>query len=187
MRTSGSKAHLDEVDGRFDRLFSTHHQAIYRYCLRRLGRDEADDATAEVFAVVWRRIGHVPTDETERAWLYTVAYRVVGDRFRGRRRRGLLASRIAAMEFTQKGSIEPAQDHRVDQALAALDQLSATDQELLRLAIWDDLPQSDIARILGITENAVYQRLFRARSRLKARFDRIEAKSSQQTPEEASA
>ncbi len=43
--------------------------------------------------------------------------------------------------------------------LTALDGLSRTDQELLRLSSWDGLTRAEIAHVLGIKENAVDQRL----------------------------
>ena len=70
---------------RFDPLFEDHYQAIYHYCLRRVGTPDAEDATAEVFAVAWRRLHDLPEGEATRAWLYGVAYRVVGNQYRSRR------------------------------------------------------------------------------------------------------
>jgi DNA-directed RNA polymerase specialized sigma24 family protein len=50
-------------------------------------------------------------------------------------------------------------------AFAALASLSAADQEVLRLVAWEDLPNHQIAEVLGITANAVAIRLHRARAR----------------------
>ena len=36
---------------KFDSLFADHYLAVYRYCLRRLGPADSEDAAAEVFAV----------------------------------------------------------------------------------------------------------------------------------------
>jgi RNA polymerase sigma-70 factor (ECF subfamily) len=78
---------------------------------------------------------------------------------------------------------ESGPDLGVELLLAALDELSATDQELLRLSSWDELSRDEIASILGIKQNAVDQRLYRARSRLKVRFERLANDSSRPTPE----
>jgi RNA polymerase sigma-70 factor (ECF subfamily) len=63
--------------------------------------------------------------------------------------------------------------------------LSRSDQELLRLSAWDGLGRAEIASVLGIKENAVDQRLFRARARLRARFEQVAAASLDVTHEEA--
>jgi RNA polymerase sigma-70 factor (ECF subfamily) len=53
----------------------------------------------------------------------------------------------------------------------ALDSLRLSDRELLRLSSWDGLSNSEIAAVMGLKQNAIDQRLFRARSRLRERFD----------------
>lgn len=171
----------DKFRRRFDALFSSHHQDVYRYCLRRLGSSEAEDAAAEVFAVAWRRLNQIPPEE--RAWLLGVAYRVVGNYYRSRRRRIRLSTRLqsAPAQVPAQVTDEP----RL--VLGALATLRASDQELLRLSLWDDLTRSEIAQVLGINENAVDQRLHRARSRLKASFEALTEESVQVQTKGASA
>jgi RNA polymerase sigma-70 factor (ECF subfamily) len=53
------------------------------------------------------------------------------------------------------------------QILAALASLRPIDQELLRMVAWDGMTRTEMASVLGIRENAVDQRLFRARTRLR--------------------
>ena len=170
---------------RFDALFKEHHGAIYRYCLRRLGRSDAEDAAADVFAVAWRRLDKMPTGERSRAWLFGVAYRVIGNQYRSRRRRSRLWARFANFG-TEHDRVEPSSGRDVELVHLALDQLSPADRELLRMSSWDGLTRSDIAYVLGIKENAVDQRLHRARSRLKRRFDVLDnASPSRPEAEEA--
>ena len=154
---------------RFDPLFEDHYQAVYRYCVRRVGAPDAEDATAEVFAVAWRRLHDLPEGEATRAWLYGVAYRVVGNQYRSRQRRHRLTTRLQAGE-TGGLAADKAADSEVEVLYQAFDSLSPGDQELLRLSTWEGLTRTEIAQVLGIKENAVDQRLHRARTRLKARM-----------------
>ena len=171
---------------RFDALFKEHHGAIYRYCLRRLGRSDAEDAAADVFAVAWRRLDKMPTGERSRAWLFGVAYRVVGNQYRSRRRRSRLWTRLADLGTGHDPTrIDPSSGREVEFVHLALDQLSLADRELLRLSSWDGLMRSEIAYVLDIKENAVDQRLHRARSRLKRRFDLLNNAQSPTEAEEA--
>jgi RNA polymerase sigma-70 factor (ECF subfamily) len=55
----------------------------------------------------------------------------------------------------------------------ALDSLRADDRELLRLSAWDGLSNAEIATVIGVKQNAVDQRLFRARQRLRGRFEQL--------------
>ncbi len=176
-----------ETDHRFDPLFQAHHDQIYRYCVRRLGRTDAEDATAEVFAVAWRRLDEMPEGDAGKAWLYGVAYRVVGNQYRSRRRRGSLSSRLTQTGDPAAAVAGPESAGEFETLYAAIDRLSANDRELLRLSSWDGLTRAEIAKVLGIRENAVDQRLHRARSRLKNRLDQLDTGSSRPEPKEASA
>ena len=63
-------------DARFRRLFEE-HQAVLSYCHRRLPADDADDAAAEVFTIVWSRLAKVPAEPATLPWLYGVVCRTL--------------------------------------------------------------------------------------------------------------
>jgi RNA polymerase sigma-70 factor, ECF subfamily len=167
----------------FDRLFNDSHQTIYRYCVRRLGVADAEDAAAEVFAVAWRRLDELPDGSATRAWLFGVAYRVVGNQFRSVRRRANLMRRIAANSAVEKPT-PTTDDVATERLLEALSSLKFADAEVLRLSVWEGLSRHEIAQVLRVKENTVDQRLFRARTRLRAHFESLALRSE---PEEASA
>jgi len=56
-----------EPERLFDSLFDRHYESVARYCLRRLGPAEGEDAAAEVFAIAWRRIDLIPEADSIRA------------------------------------------------------------------------------------------------------------------------
>ena len=167
---------------RFDALFKQHHADVYRYCVRRLGRSDAEDAAAEVFAVAWRRLDSVPADAS-RAWLLGVAYRTVGNQYRSRARRGRLVARLALAPAAGHGDGDPT-DPKADAVLRALGALSRTDGELLMMVAWDELSRREISGILGIKENALDQRLLRARARLRRHLERETDRYLASEPEE---
>lgn len=181
---SGAFEQRTEPTRFFDSLFNDHHDAVFRYCVRRLGLAEAEDAAAEVFAVAWRRLDQIPPGDATRAWLIGVAYKVVGNRFRSRRRRDRLSKRIESEHLAGRDHPAPL-DFDISLIWLALDRLSSTDQELIRLSAWDGLSRAEISDVLGIRVNAVDQRLHRARSRLKTHFDQLVGVDQASTPEEA--
>ena len=58
--------------------------------------------------------------------------------------------------------------------LAALDALRPEDQELLRLAWWEELPRRDIAAALGCSPNAVAHRIQRVGQRVAKEYQRLD-------------
>jgi RNA polymerase sigma-70 factor, ECF subfamily len=154
----------DEQAEQFDRLFRSTFRRVMAYCLRRTTETAAHDAVSEVYAVAWRKRKRLPADEHEAAlWLLGVARNVLANQSRGQRRWARLLRRVAEQPPPLP---PPAEGH--DQGLnEAMASLSAADQEVLRLAYWDDLPPADIASVLGISAGAVSTRLHRARERLR--------------------
>jgi RNA polymerase sigma-70 factor (ECF subfamily) len=149
---------------RLEDLFETHHRALLAYAGRRLPTlTDAEDAVAEVFLVAWRRLDDVPDGDAALPWLYGVARRTIANQRRGHFRRSRLRNRL---EQTADRPTIPAPTGS-EPALAALDRLSASDQEILRLVAWEGLSHAEIAAVLGISVNAVAIRLHRARARFE--------------------
>ena len=183
MPSQGSIELHPETRNRFETLFDTHYLSVSRYCMRRLGPADGEDAAAEVFAIAWRRLDRVPTDDAARTWLLAVAYRVIGNHYRSRRRRHRLSERLTS-EASAGGDPTYNEARLVEETF---DALSKDDREILRMAAWDGLTRTEIATVIGIKENAVDQRLFRARARFKEHFDRLNQNTPNMDPREASA
>ncbi len=158
-----------EQNQRFDELYRTSYQPIFRYVLRRVGPDldEVADVVAEVFVVALRRQDAIPSPPNDRLWLYGVAQRVLRD-FSRRRARGVrLASRLRA-EASLTGQAAGDEGTQVERLQAALTQLREIHREALQLVVWDGLSYEEAACVLGCTANAVALRVHKARSRLRA-------------------
>ncbi|MDA0565240.1 sigma-70 family RNA polymerase sigma factor [Streptomonospora sp. S1-112] len=154
------------AEGAFTRFFAQHYDAVYRYALRRLGPDHAEDVAAETFGVAWARFDRLPQDNPL-PWLYTTARNIVLARSRQARRRGELPH---AFDGPWPGA--PTQPDPTAQvldrhtALAALNQLRPKDRELVMLLAWEGLDLRAAARVLGCTAATARVRLHRARRRI---------------------
>jgi RNA polymerase sigma factor (sigma-70 family) len=159
----------------FTQLYTRFHSQIRAYCNRRALPDAVDDAVAETFLAMWRRIGEVPEGDAALVWLYTVAHRVVGHQWRSVTRRSRLWSRLHTagsrpVPGADDGGLDEVDSRRV---LAALARLNDTDVEVLRLDAWEQLSDVSIAAVLGIEPNAARQRLHRARRNLAREYDAL--------------
>ena len=132
---------------------------IYAYAARRVGRQQADEIVAEVFAIAWRRSGDIPTSPLP--WLYGVARKVISQQLRADERRLRLH---VAMRRTGQGS--PGDDW-TGRVTAAFLRLDPDDQEVLLLVAWEGLSSSEAGKVLGISATAFRMRMTRARSRLR--------------------
>lgn len=151
----------------FRRLYADHFDAVLGFALRRTDRPEdAADVTADTFLVAWRRLAHVPGGAETRPWLYGVARRVLANHRRGDHRRSALGDRLRK---ELAAAVPDCSDEVVQRAdvTAAMRRLSARDQEVLELHLWEGLEPREIADVLGLTTVVVRPRLSRARARLR--------------------
>ena len=143
----------------FDRLYREFGPDVLAFCRRRVAPDLADDATAETFLVVWRRLSDVP--RSPRGWLLGIARLTLANQRRSGRRREALIARVG-WERSAEGVSADARP-----VLEALGRLSDLDQEALLLSAWDGLSSREAAQVLGCTPAAFRLRLHRARRRLE--------------------
>lgn len=149
-------------DGWLEALFSQYHARLRAFARRRRPND-ADDIVVDVFAAAWSHRADISGDPL--AWLYRAAHNRILTLERTERRHYRLTSRLrtyvpALREMTTVVDI----GH--DQWVHCLfDHLSPQDAEVLRLAAWEELEPSEIARVLGCGQGAARTRLYRARAR----------------------
>ena len=162
------------TEQRFRRLFAESYQQIYVYCRRRADEETARECAAETFLVAWRRIEAVPTGDRSLPWLYGVARRVLANRFRTQSRRRNLLSRLGGLAVQSPPEPEAVVIRRAEdqEVVDALSRLRPRDQELLRLAVWEELPHKEISDILGCSAHAIDQRIRRAGDRLRSELRR---------------
>jgi RNA polymerase sigma-70 factor, ECF subfamily len=157
----------EDSAARFERLFAAHYPAIHAYAKRRCAdREDAEDVTAEVFSVAWRRIAAVPHPPGDRLWLFGVARRTLANHQRSARRRSRLWLRLREQP---PAAVAPGES--VTAAGRALEGLRAGDRELLTLLAWDGLTVAEIAEVIGVPAPVVSRRLYRARRRFAAALE----------------
>jgi RNA polymerase sigma factor (sigma-70 family) len=159
--------YAEQIDERLTQLFESHYDDVLAYCARRVSREDADDIAAEVFAVAWRRIDDVQW-ETIRPWLFGVARNVMANRWRSLRRWSSLNRKVAGLanDYNDSPEILVLRREEDREILHSLQRLKASDQEVLRLAAWEELTAPEIAVTLGISTSAAEKRLQRALNRL---------------------
>jgi RNA polymerase sigma-70 factor (ECF subfamily) len=147
---------------RFEALYRAHVMDVRRYCARRTTPDAAEDAVAETFTVLWRRLDEAPDEP--RLWLLGVARRVIANQARGARRRLALRSRL--LERPTPHAEAPTTGGTDAAIVAAVGQLPRAEREALMLVHWDDLTPSEAAVVAGCSPVAMRSRLHRARRHL---------------------
>jgi RNA polymerase sigma factor (sigma-70 family) len=152
----------------FREVFAAHYDDLTRFVRRRTLSDHAEDVVEEAFLTLWRQKA-MPAQV--RPWLFATARNVLLNAERGRQRREALAVHLADHLDVEAPDHAPGIDARMD-VIASWRMLSPSDQEVLALAIWEDLPASEAAIVLGCSKPAYLMRLSRAKARLAPRLAR---------------
>lgn len=119
--------------------------------LRAQGAREPEDLLGEVFLQVTRYLPRFRGDENDlRRWVFTIArHRLVDDQRRRARRPRIASTEVPDREAPPPpGPIDP-------QLVAALDQLTADQREVVVLRFVADLPLEAVAQITGRNVGAV--------------------------------
>src|SRR5215210_5655682 len=154
--------------GAFEVLYRRYARPVFGLALRRLGdRGRAEDAVQETFASVWRSARtYRPERGPGAPWLYAVARNAIVDRSRSRGRAD------SAGEVPDQASDEPDPAERTEQSWVAwrvhraLEELPEREREVIALAYWSGLSQSEVAEFLGIPLGTVKTRTRAALQRL---------------------
>jgi RNA polymerase sigma-70 factor (ECF subfamily) len=161
---------LARVAGRdreaFEVLYNRYVRSIFGLALRRLrDRERAEDAVQETFAAVWRSASSYRPERGPAApWLYAIARNAVVDRFRGHLE--------PTGEVPDLVSGEPGPPDRAEASYVswrvhrALEELPDREREVVELAYWSGLSQSEVAEFLHIPLGTVKTRTRSALTKL---------------------
>jgi RNA polymerase sigma-70 factor (ECF subfamily) len=142
----------------FEALYHRFARPVFGLALRRLGdRMRAEDAVQETFAAVWRSARTYKPDRGAGApWLYAVARNAIVDRARGRSE---LPGEIPDTAADEPGPAERAEEAYVSWRVhRALEDLSRNERDVIELAYYGGLSQSEVADFLSLPLGTVKTR-----------------------------
>ena len=151
----------------FEILYGRYVRSVFGLALRRLGdRGHAEDAVQEAFAAVWRSAStYRPERGAAGGWLYTVARNAIVDRLR---RNGPASdAELPELMSGEPGPAQQAEDSFVSWRVhRALEELQPREREVIELAYWSGMSQSEVATYLGLPLGTVKTRTRSALARL---------------------
>jgi len=136
-------------------------------------REDADDLGQEVFLTFLDTVGRYEEQGRLKSWLYGIAVR----KARGWRRRTWLRRTLRRAGGAEAAAVSLAEARTEERVAAkryieaALSGLPASQREVLVLTAAEGMSAREAAAVLGISENAVATRLFRARKAMSAGMD----------------
>lgn len=156
----------------FHKLVDLYNPTVYKWC-RRLTENEEDikDIMQEAFIKLYQDLPKLNDASKFNAWFRKVVIHTAFDWFRKNRQKLDLEYIENALELyepnVQNDYGDGADGFLGDSIKAAIEKLSENNRIVFTLFYGQEKKCSDIARMLGLTENAVKNRLSRAREHLR--------------------
>ena len=145
----------------FERFYEEHREEVFGFLARRLGRDRAEDAFQETFLRALRGYPSLRHGRHLRAWVFTIAERVIVD---GARRKEGTPERedvaaAARPAYAELGDVTA--------------ELPRTERAAIVLRYGYDLPYAEIGAALGSSEEAARQAASSGVRRLRKRKEEL--------------
>lgn len=149
-------------------LYDAYLDKIYRFLYFRTNHQEtAEDLASQTFLKAFDKINSFDASKgTFQSWLYRIAHNLLIDHYRVPRRNVDLS---AAENIASDSSPEHDTDREltIEQIQKLLGTLPETVQELIVLRVWEELPYSEIAKIMDKSEASLKMQFSRVIASLK--------------------
>lgn len=150
----------------FDEIYRRYVERVYHFCLARLGKSDATEATQEIFFKLIRGRESFREESVFSVWFWTVVRNLVNDWLRVRYQAKFEEFDETTMIETSESEIEKLLEKEQTQKVQeAFSQLSDSEREVLGLWL-QDLSYDEMMTILDLSLDAVKGRLKRGKNNL---------------------
>lgn len=176
---SGRTAAPYESEAAFSHLYEGTHRSLYRYVYGLLGgtTQDAEDITAQAYLKAWdNRRQFSGTTEQAKGWLFTIAKRIVIDRYRQQQIRPQSVHIDEEFIVSSGGSPEEKAitAEQIQTLWKLLQDLSTEDREMIVLRYMVGWSVKDIAAHMDMNPNTISVRLRRVLEQLKGTWKQHE-------------
>jgi RNA polymerase sigma-70 factor (ECF subfamily) len=172
----------------FREIHDTFRPRIVRYLTRLVGGHEAEDLTQEIFVKISRAINTFRGEAQPSTWIYRIATNAALDRLRSPAFQRSIRKRSSLDSITEGDTRSEAREIRTEHKQPSVeadfirqemnqcirdfvDHLPPNYRTVVVLSELEDLKNSEIADILGVSMDTVKIRLHRARAKLKKELE----------------
>ncbi len=151
----------------FKEIYESYSPQIYRVCLGYVNDEEqAKDLMQETFISVWKNLSSFRHQSKISTWIYRIA---TNNCLRHLEK----AKRMITTElpYDIEEEIELKQDDKVKFLYQCISELEETDRLIISLVL-EDLPQAEIALIIGLSVGNIRVKVHRIKEKLTAKFNK---------------
>lgn len=153
----------------FDEIYKSYWQKVFRLCMGYLNdNDSAKDLAQETFITVWQQLPKFRNESSIGTWVFRIASNHCLRQIEKEKR---LPKSELPQEIEDK--INPNEESKMQFLYKCIAELPETDRIIISLEL-EDIKQSEIASIIGISESNVRVRIHRIKEKLTQKFNNYE-------------
>lgn len=170
--TAKMQKKTDDKYAEFNKLLQESQMILVKVCMQFTDRqpDSIKDLYQEIAINMWESMPSFRGDSSQTTWVYRIAINTAYMELRKRARQNLFVDLDQQM---LESLAEEAQDERTQILYDIIDRLPKNERTIFYLYL-DDLSISQIADILGRTEAAVRQKIYRIKNKIREEYERLE-------------
>jgi RNA polymerase sigma-70 factor (ECF subfamily) len=165
-----SDRHIKEKE--FEEMLRNMDSIIYRICFAFTNRqpDNVDDLYQEITCKLWKGWLGYRGECDLKTWVYRIAYNTAVDDYRARHATD--SQRFVPFDDDLSDNLtDEVHEEQVDTLYRLIDRLSDKDKEIVFLYL-DQVPEKEIARVIGKSVPAVKQSIYRIKNKLKKQYEK---------------
>lgn len=156
----------------FDEVYKKYWQRVFRLCMGFVNNDQlAQDLAQETFVIVWQQLTNFRAESNIGTWIFRIATNIcLRDINNQKRRETLNKSQVEPTNFEHLNDEDTnGNELKVNLLYQYISELKEIDRIIISLEL-EDLNQSEIANIVGISEANVRVRIHRIKEKLNQKF-----------------
>lgn len=149
----------------FQSIYTSNYPKVMRLCLGHVNGDlnMAEELAQETFIKVWENMSSFREEAQVATWIYRITVNTCLLHFRRKKKEN-------TVELSQQLAQPEAEDHlakqnQITQLYACIDDLRSEEKSIILLEL-EGLPQKEIAKVMGLTHEAVRVRIHRIKNKL---------------------
>lgn len=149
----------------FEEIYSKHSPQIYRVCMGYFNDPEqAKDITQETFIAVWKNLSTFRNQSHISTWIFRIA---TNNCLRALEK----SKRVVTTELPLNlpALHEETQEEKLALLYQCINELEETERIIISLVL-EDLPQAEIAEIVGLTPGNIRVKIHRIKEKLAVKF-----------------
>lgn len=152
----------------FEKFYLQTCSAVYRFISSRVtSKQDAEDLVSEVYYKAFRSV--TPETKLTKVWIFSIAANGVKNYYRDHKFNEVIPEALASGDNVEAAVIST---EDAAELMSAINKLSESDQLLLSLRYFAELPYKDISKVMNLSAATAKTRMSRVLSKLEKIMDK---------------